>query len=119
MPLDPFHTARDSLLPETAPSNIMLTQVLQVRSLFDEPVDLIVAVKLLSRSEVFARELLLDTTKDLKRPCILNFLRLYIVGRGWGDTGAMTGPADHGGEFSGVGTHDGLPALGRVVGFWG
>jgi hypothetical protein len=52
-------------LPETTPANIMLTQILQIRRLTNQPTDLINHILLFTRSAIFAREFLLDARKDL------------------------------------------------------
>jgi hypothetical protein len=52
-------------LPETAPANIMLAQVLEVRRFLDQPIDLHLVVQLLTRPKVFTGQLLLDTRQDL------------------------------------------------------
>jgi len=51
-------------LPETTPTNVMLAQVLQIRRLLNEPVDLLEDVELIA-TKVPARQLLLDTAKHL------------------------------------------------------
>jgi hypothetical protein len=82
----------------------MLTQVLEVRSLLDQAIDLHLEVQLLAGPKVFARELLLDARQDLQRPC--------VRGR---DAGAM--PVAHQRAHLGDVAHDRLAALGWVVGF--
>jgi hypothetical protein len=91
----------------------MLTQVLEVRSLLDQAIDLHLEVQLLAGPKVFARELLLDARQDLQRPCVLYFLGFRLVrGR---DAGAM--PVAHQRAHLGDVAHDRLAALGWVVGF--
>lgn len=46
--------------PETAPTNVMLTQILQVGRLLDQAIDLHLVVQLLAGPEVFTSQLLLD-----------------------------------------------------------
>jgi hypothetical protein len=91
----------------------MLTQVLEVRSLLDQAIDLHLEVQLLAGPKVFARELLLDARQDLQRPCVLYFLGFrFVRGR---DAGAM--PVAHQRAHFGDVAHDRLAALGWVVGF--
>ena len=72
-------STNESPLPETAPSNVMLAQVLQLGSLDDQLVNLIGYVELLVRLEVATSELLLHAIQDLKSTGVLNFLLLLLV----------------------------------------
>jgi hypothetical protein len=87
--LSPKHHVQIPGLPETTPSNIMLTQVLQVRRFRNQPRDLVNHILLFTRSSVSARQLLLDAGQDLERTRILHFLSFDVVGR-WRNTTAMT-----------------------------
>jgi hypothetical protein len=76
-------------LPETTPTNIMLTQVLQVRRLANETRNLIDHILLFARSSISTSELLLDTREHLQRTRILDFLGFDVIG--WRrDTRAVT-----------------------------
>lgn len=88
----------------------MLTKVLQVRRLLDQPVDLVLHIQLLARLEVAARQLLLDAGQNLQRARVLHFLGLGIVGRGCDAGPVPTRAADHGAHV--FGPNDGLASLG-------
>lgn len=96
----------------------MLTQILQIRRLFDEAIDLIIAVEFLTRSEIFTGEFLFDAAEDLEGTSVLHLLGIGVVVSGRRDARAMTGAADYRGEFCGVAAHDGLSAFRGIVGFW-
>lgn len=66
-------------LPETAPSYVMLTKVLQIRRLLDKSVDLSKHIKLFVWFEVSPGELFLDAREHLKGPRILNFLCFSLI----------------------------------------
>lgn len=94
----------------------MLTQILQIRRLLDQAINLHLIIQLLTRPKVLTRELLFDARQDLQSSCVLHFLGFCFVG--WRDAGSVP-IAHHRAHVSDV-AHDGLAALGRVVGFgWG
>lgn len=103
-------------LPKAAPTNIMLAQVLQIRRLPDEPIDLRVDVQLLLRLEVTAGQLLLDTRQHLQRARVLLLLGLRLVGpagAGRHDAGPVTGSEGGFGPLArrDVGADDGRTTL--------
>jgi hypothetical protein len=57
----------------------MLTQILQISSLLNQPINLGLNLELLSSLEILARELFLDSSEDLNSAHILYFLRLLII----------------------------------------
>lgn len=77
-------------LPETAPSDVVLAEVFQIRRLTNEAVDLVVDSEFLGRAEISARELLLDAAENLQRACILLFPGLRVAG--WRDARAVARP---------------------------
>ena len=89
-------------LPETTPTNIMLTQVLQICRLLDQPIDLHLRTQFFSLAKVLTCQLLLDTGQDLQCPCILHFLGIDIVIMRRSDGRAMTGSTDDTGHLVGV-----------------
>lgn len=62
-------------LPETAPSNIVLTEVFHACGLNEEFVDLVTDVEFLMVLEITASQLLLHSGKNLKCSGILHLLR--------------------------------------------
>lgn len=95
----------------------MLTQILQIRRLLNQPINLHIGIQLLSGPKVSARKFLLDATKHLQRARILDFLGLCVVGRRDGRA-VPRAAACHGAHFGGGGVaHDGLAAFRGEVGF--
>src|ERR1700753_2622086 len=66
-------------LPKTTPSNIMLAQILQIRSLANELIDLHLYSKFFFLLEIPTSKLFLDTGKDLNSARILHFFRFLLV----------------------------------------
>lgn len=60
----------------------MLTQILQIRRLLDQPLDLILHHQLLTRSKIPTRQLLLDTRQHLQRARVLHLFGFRVVGNG-------------------------------------
>jgi len=105
----------------------MLTKILQIRRLLNQPINLHLCPQLLALPEILTRQLLLNTTEDLQGTCILHFLGVDVVVLGRSNGGAVAGATDDAGHLvgvvgvgvRGVGDHDGLAAFGGVVGFGG
>lgn len=47
-------------LPETTPTDVVLTQILQIRRLLDQTINLHLVIQLFARPKIFTRKLLLD-----------------------------------------------------------
>jgi hypothetical protein len=60
----------------------MLTQILQIRRLSNQPRNLIIAIIFLPRLTILARKFLFNTTKHLQRARVLHFLGFDVVGGG-------------------------------------
>ena len=109
-------------LPKTTPTNVVLAQILQIRRLFDKPINLYLGWQIFTLAKVSASQLLLDPTQHLQRPRILHFLGIDVVVLGRRNRGPVTGAADDAGHLMvcrrvhGI-AHDGLAALRRVVWF--
>ena len=66
-------TEKKSRLPETAPSNPVLADVLHIRRLCQQFVHLVAHVELFVQPEVAASQLLLDSREYLQCACVLQF----------------------------------------------
>lgn len=108
-------------LPETTPANVMLTQVLQVRGLPNQPRHLPNDLQLLSWASISTRKLLLYPRKHLQCASILHLLGLDVIGRRRNTRAVARSKRRDGVCGCGVHVaHDGLAAFGGEVGFgWG
>jgi len=120
---DKQQTTKRVHLPETTPPNIMLTKILQIRRLLNQPINLHLSPQLLSFTKVLTRQLLLNTAENLQGACILHFLCVDVVVLGRSNGRAVAGATHDAGHLvgivgvgvCGVGDHDGLAAFGGVV----
>ena len=99
----------------------MLTQILQIRRLANEPRDLIDDILLLARPSISACELLFNARENLQGARVLHFLGLDVVG-GRRDAGAVAAGLHGADGVDGGGVrvaHDGLAALGGEGGLDG
>ena len=77
----PFYNP--SFSPETTPTNIMLAQILQIRRLPQQSVNLRFDEKLILGFEIPTSQLILDSTKNLHRTSILSFSCFAVVMAIW------------------------------------
>lgn len=88
-------------LPEATPSNIVLTQILQLRGFDNELVHLVDDIQLLVRLKVTSRKLLGHSVKHLNRPGVLalSLLRAVDLRAFWNRRTISAGPvSSHGGR---------------------
>jgi hypothetical protein len=74
--------------PETAPSDVVLAQILQICRLSNQSVHLKIHVKFFVRLEIASCQLLLNPGQHLQGPSILHLFSLCFVC--WSNAGSMT-----------------------------